>query len=221
MQRAIFFVDGNNWYHSLRDLQLTELQRLDYKRIFDKLAGPARTWLEARYYLPDVGALGDPNLLADQRAFLKQLREQDNRISIIQTGRLEPRQAKNRAAQELIEYLGALRIRIDRQVYQDLLAIGRAHRSARVFVEKAVDVQVAVDMVEMAVADKFDVAYLLSADGDYTPAVEAVKAHGKRIFSATPASCAKLAKVVDVHIPLRRPWFDDCFRGGPPPKHSA
>ncbi len=221
MQRAVVFVDGNNWYHSLRDLGLTDLQRLKYPRVFDKLAGPARTWLEARYYIPDVGPMGSARLVADQRDFLRQLREQDTRIQIIQTGRLEPRVTNNEAAKALLRYLADLKVRIDRQVYSDLVALAKTHEKARVFVEKAVDVQIAVEMVEMAIADRYDVAYLLSADGDYTPAVEAVRGHGKKVFSATPAHCAKLAAAVNTHIPLNAPWFDDCFKGPPPPLTGA
>ena len=42
----------------------------------------------------------------------------------------------------------------------------------------------AVDLVRMADRDEFDVAYLLAADGDYPPAVEAVMASGKKVFAA-------------------------------------
>jgi uncharacterized LabA/DUF88 family protein len=215
MNRAIFFIDGNNWYHSLKGCGLTDLQRLSYPHIFDKLAGAARTWSDARYYIPDVGSIGSAGLLAEQREFLKHLRSLDARISV-HMGRLEPRTSESEAAKELLQYLGGLKVRLDLQVYKDLVAIGRAHRHTRVFVEKAIDVQIAVDMVQFAIDDKFDVAYLLSADGDYTPAVEAVKGRGKKVFSATPGACAKLAAVVNTHIPLRRTWFSDCYLGGPP-----
>ncbi len=216
MDRAIFFIDGNNWYHSLKNVGFSDLQRLRYPRVFDKLAGPGRTWLQARYYIPDVGPIGDPVLLAEQREFLKQLQDQDPRITVIQTGRLEPREAKSEAAKQLLRYLAGLKIRIDQRVYSDLVSLGKTHDKARIFVEKAVDVQVAVDMVQLAIGDGFDAAYLLSADGDYTPAVEAVRSHGKKVFSATPAPCAKLAATVNTHIPLRVSWFDDCFLGRPP-----
>ncbi len=218
--RAVFFVDGNNWYHSLRELGLPDIGRLNYARIFDKLAGPARDWVEARYYIPDVGVMGDPELLRSQREFLQQLLAQDSRIRVRQ-GRLEERTSRNRAATELLQYLAELKVKIDTTVYADLVALGRAHREVRVFVEKAVDVQIAVDMVQLAASGGLDVAYLLSADGDYTPAAEAVRGHGRKIFSATPAPCAKLAAAVDRHIPLRREWFADCYRGGPPTEWMA
>lgn len=213
--RAAFFVDGNNWYHSLKDIGLADLQRLSYPKMFEKLATPARRWTEARYYIPDVGVIGSAELLLEQRAFLAQLKAQDSRI-VVQLGRLEARITRSEAAVELLRYLAGLKVKIDPAVYHDLVGIGRIHEKSRVFVEKAIDVHLAVDMVQMAIRDRYDVAYLLSADGDYTPAVAAVRESGKKVFSATPASCAKLAAAVDLHIPLRRGWFDDCYRGGPP-----
>ena len=75
------------------------------------------------------------------------------------------------------------------------------------YTEKRVDVSIAVDMVTMAYADRFDTAYLLSADGDFVPAVEAVKSRGKKIFAASPTIGRELQKAVDTFIPLKREWF--------------
>jgi hypothetical protein len=30
--RAILFIDGNNWYHGLKNLEITEQGRLDYAK---------------------------------------------------------------------------------------------------------------------------------------------------------------------------------------------
>jgi uncharacterized LabA/DUF88 family protein len=102
-------------------------------------------------------------------------------------------------------------MRIDRQVFHDLMDIAKRHQQATAMVEKAVDVMLAVDMVVMAERDKFDAAYLLSADGDFTPAVEAVRAHGKRVYAVSTAPGAQLAKVVNSFIRLDREWFMDCY----------
>ena len=42
--RAVLFVDGSNWYHGLRSLGETNLMRLNYARVSEKLVGP-RTWV--------------------------------------------------------------------------------------------------------------------------------------------------------------------------------
>jgi uncharacterized LabA/DUF88 family protein len=75
-----------------------------------------------------------------------------------------------------------------------------------------VDVMIAVDMVTMAVRGEFDAAYLLSADGDFTPLVEAVRSLDKKVHGASPGPAAQLAAVVNAFIPLSREWFIDCYR---------
>ena len=62
-------------------------------------------------------------------------------------------------------------------------------------------------MILMAYADEYDVAFLLSADGDFIPAVEAVKSMGKKVFAASPSRGNELKQVVDTFIPLEREWF--------------
>lgn len=212
--RAVFFVDGNNWYHSLGQAGLEDRGRLKYPRIFEKLSAP-RTWKESRYYIPDVGIMGSPALLNEQRDFLAQLRAQDKRITV-HMGRLEQRSEDNEAAKELLRYLGNLKTRIPTNIFHDLLRIGKSHAPAQIYVEKAVDVQIAVDMVMLAVASEFDTAYLLSADGDFTPAVEAVQKLGKKVFAVSPSPGAKLAACVSAFIRLKPDWFDDCYRGRAP-----
>ena len=91
------------------------------------------------------------------------------------------------------------------------MRIARDHQETTTFVEKAVDVMLAVDMVVMAERDAFDASYLLSADGDFTPAVEAVRAHAKKVYCPSPASGAQLAAVANSFIRLPLDWFDDCY----------
>jgi uncharacterized LabA/DUF88 family protein len=55
-------------------------------------------------------------------------------------------------------------------------------------------------MVRMADRNEYDVAYLLAADGDYTPAVEAVMGAGKKVFAASLEPGAQLAaRCLQVH----------------------
>jgi len=53
--------------------------------------------------------------------------------------------------------------------------------------------------------------HLGSADGDYTHAVTAVRAHGKKVFAVSASYEAQLAASVDSYIHLRSAWFDDCL----------
>lgn len=207
--RAAVFVDGNNWYHGCTSLGLIDLKRLSYPRICQKFIGP-RQWVCMRYYIGCVPPTGNLTLARDQQRFLASLVAQDARISV-HLGRLEPRLVINEAALEMRRYLGNLRVRIDREVHRDLLDLANSHAKTTVMVEKAVDVQIAIDMVVMAERDEFDTAYLLSADGDLTPAVEAVRAKRKKVFVVSPLSGARLASACDSYIRVGRSWFDGVF----------
>jgi uncharacterized LabA/DUF88 family protein len=203
-------VDGNNWYHALREAQVPNPGSLDYGLISSKLVR-AREWLATRYYIGQVPQERNLLLYANQRRFLARLRETDPRISV-HFGRVEFRNAENPVARELLEYLARLWVTIDARVQRELEAIGRRHRRGAVAVEKAVDVLLAVDMVVMAARDQFDVAYLLSSDGDFTPAVEAVRAHGKKLFAVSLSHGGRLRSVCDAFIHIDRGWLGDCLR---------
>lgn len=207
--RAVLFVDGNNWYHSLSGLGVRDRSRLHYGKISEKLVGP-REWLGTRYYIGKVQQAKNQRLYADQRRFLSGLQATDPRISI-HLGRLERRTVKNEAALELRRYLSELAVRIDTDIFHDLMEMATRHTSSEVMVEKAVDVMLAVDLVSMAHRDEFDAAYLLSADGDFTPAVEAVRGLGKTVYAVSPSPGAQLGAVVRAFLRLDAEWFHDCY----------
>ena len=209
-ERAVVFVDGNNWYHGLKDLGFTGLGWLNYAKVSAKLVQPPRQWTATRYYVGQVQQRGNLSLYADQRRYMSWLMGRDPRITI-HYGRLEERTATDKAAAELKRYLANLPVRIDPAVYRGLSEIAARHTNVSITVEKAVDVKLAVDMFRMAARDEYDVAYLLAADGDYTPAVEAVVAAGKTVFAAAPRYGAELARVVKSYMRLRGGWFPDCF----------
>lgn len=81
-----------------------------------------------------------------------------------------------------------------------------------VYEEKGVDVSLVVDMLTGAFTDTFDVAILVSSDGDFKPAVEAVRRVGKRVeyvfFPGTTRSTA-LMQACDVSRKCRRVWVTE------------
>ena len=203
------FVDGNNCWHALHDLGLGNLGQLNYAKITAKLIGP-RDWIGTRYYVGQVKNTGNGWAYNQQRLFVNFLLKCEPRISI-HFGRLETQTVANEAAKNLKRYMADLTVRIDPAVYRDLVALGNANEFTEVRQEKAVDVALAVDMVMMAQRDEYDVAYLLSADGDFTPAVTAVRGLGKKVFAASPAYGAQLKGSVNTFIRLAPEWFADCF----------
>lgn len=202
------FVDGSNWYHALREAGVEDIGRLDFGRMSKKLV-ETRTWLATRYYVGRIRQESSPRLYAGQRQFLKRLRSADARVSV-HLGRLESRIVESRAARELETLLSQPRISIDPVLRRELIALARTHSRQQVLVEKAVDVMLAVDLVVLAERDQFDVAFLLSTDGDFTPAVAAVRSMGHRVFAASPGRGVMLESACDTFIRLPKEWFDDC-----------
>ncbi len=207
--RAVIFIDGNNWYHYLKDAGVDNRFLLDYAKISRKLLGP-RNWIGTRYYIGQVDQRQGAGVYADQRRFTASLEQTDPRITV-HFGRIEPRPADNDAAKELRRYLHALPVKIDPQVFRELLELAKRHDTPFAWVEKAVDVHLAVDMAAMAFRNEYDAAYLLSADGDFTRAVEFAKSLKKKVYAASPGYGAELAKVAKfIHLPAS--WFRDCYR---------
>lgn len=203
-------IDGNNWFHGLCSTGVQDRGRLDYRKISEKLLGP-RLWVETRYYIGQINQKHNAALYAQQRSFLARLTATDPRISV-HFGRIEPRITSNEAANELGNYLATAKGRIDPTVFSDLTDIARRHTNATVFVEKAVDVFLAIDLVTLAINDAYDAAYVLTADGDYTPAVEAVRKLNKRVYAASCLNGARLASAVNSFIRLQPTWFADCHQ---------
>lgn len=209
-QRAILFVDGSNWYHSLRRNSVPGPIELDYAKISRKLVGP-REWVETRYYIGAVPQSWNHDAYRDQRRFLDRLVKTDPRITI-HLGRLEPQPEPNPLAGILRDYVESTTDEISADARSRLRKLASKHATVMTLKEKAVDVMLAVDMIQLSSEDRYDVAYILSADGDFTPAVESVRAAGRTVYAASPDAGFALRNVVKTYIRLQRPWFLDCYR---------
>ena len=62
--------------------------------------------------------------------------------------------------------------------------LGRLEPRGATFVEKGVDIAIAVDMLSMAFVNAYDTAILVSSDGDFVKAIRAVCDLGKHVEAA-------------------------------------
>ncbi len=62
--------------------------------------------------------------------------------------------------------------------------LGRLEPRGNTFVEKGVDIAIAVDMLSMAFINAYDTAILVSSDGDFAKAIRAVCDLGKHVEAA-------------------------------------
>lgn len=79
------------------------------------------------------------------------------------------------------------------------------------WVEKGVDIKLAVAMLSKAYTGQYDVAVLVSGDGDFAEAVQAVKDLGRKVEVAYFARCYHLKGAADRFILLDANFLQDCW----------
>ncbi len=81
------------------------------------------------------------------------------------------------------------------------------------YIQKGVDTLIATDLVSMAFLGHYDVAVLVSGDGDLAPAADAVKAAGKQIIvgSFKRSRSAAIGKSADQEIMLDAGFVAGCY----------
>lgn len=205
-ERAILFVDGANLYRGLKELGLVP-RHIDIERVARKLAMD-RELVQVRYYIAEVDPSGgrahhaNRDLIADLRA---------RPLVELVLGYIQRTQERSACAQELRQFLASLGdVRLPKKVYDGLMGIAQRHDRTVVYREKGVDVALACDLVDLALADKYDLAYVMSGDGDFVPAARMAQASGKRVFAACPTVGNRLQRQCDKAIRLKAEWFGDC-----------
>ncbi len=91
---------------------------------------------------------------------------------------------------------------------------GRLVPRGNSYVEKGVDIYLAVDMLEMGYNNAYDTAILISGDGDMSRAVEVVKRQGKHVENAiTKKSQSRhLRQTCDTFTLLDKDFLKGCWR---------
>ena len=199
--RAVMFIDGSNWYHGLKRIGINSDQ-LDYPRLARKLLF-GRQLRQIRYY---VGKAPAPRKkIAAQEKVIRRLQKQGVQVFLgrVEQNRMAP--GRNPMTAALLAILAGAKTPIPEETRARLFRL--CGETIPYFVEKQVDVRIAVDLVSMAHRDEYDDAYLLSADGDFVPAVEEARNLGKKIFAASAAEGRQLGAAVNAFIPLKRNWF--------------
>ncbi len=211
MERACIYIDGNNFYHFVKKCVSSPFA-LSYAKLSQKLVG-ARTWRSTGYYIGALKQDWNRKHYADQRSFLARIQADDSKVSV-HLGRLERRVEINPLAAQLLAYLDDPDCAIPPKAASEVRLMAEANAQVETLKEKAVDIMLAHDMLEGAINDEYDCAYLLSADGDFTPIVESVRKKGKKVFVASPVPgySSQLARTANTFIKLEPPWFQDCYR---------
>lgn len=154
MRVALFF-DGNNYYRALRDFDSSleiNLERLA-SWVTRRVGGDGARFVGAYYYTGTFEDGGGPSDSSQALGGFLDVLETLNGFFV----RREPRVRRVsvcRACQAQNEY----------------------------YTEKRVDTRMVAELIQLAAVDGFDLAFILSGDGDFVPAVQAVGALGKQVY---------------------------------------
>jgi|WetSurMetagenome_2_1015567.scaffolds.fasta_scaffold99605_3 uncharacterized LabA/DUF88 family protein len=98
------------------------------------------------------------------------------------------------------------------------IRLGRLEPRGETFVEKGVDIAIAVDMLSMAFHNAFGTAILVSSDGDFVKVVEAVRDLGKHVEVACFSKAYHIRQAADRAIELNAAFLAPLWIGQPKAK---
>ncbi len=197
MDRVAIFIDGSNFYHALKTAFGRASLKFDHLGLALTNRLPDRRLLRVHYYNAAYDQGTDPDAYRKQQKFFGALRRTP--YLTLCFGRLERR---------MMDWSGLGGD--ERAKLEEILGRGLPDHT---YSEKGVDVQLAVDMVKLAVANTYDVAIVISGDGDFAPAVEFVKLQGKHVElgRVTGTPCERLRDVRDVEIEIDATMLNPCW----------
>lgn len=206
-QRAVLFIDGNNWYFALKEIGVRS-SALDYRRVARELV-EERELRQVRYY---VGRVRQPlPRVRAQRRFLTTIQKQGVDVFFGKTGRHPKNARANEARNSLLRAFEGREPEIPRDLMRLLREYCTAHPTLPEFVEKQVDSMISADLVELAYRDEYEVAYLLSADSDFVPPVRAAIRHGRSVFIVNPRPGHELRQAATGYLKIAPDWFEGLY----------
>jgi len=165
-EKVIIFIDGSNHYHIVRDIvgDDEDLSKFDFSKFIKYLVGD-RDLIRVYYYTAPL----DKNYIAPKGAK--------------ETG--QETYAKQQQFFEKLKKISYFNLVLCR-MQKDSVERWKCKKcggkdNKRKYSVKEDDIHLAVDMVKLAYNNAYDTAILISSDGDFVPAINAVKEVGKRV----------------------------------------
>ncbi len=184
MERIVIFIDGSNFYHGLK--KHTGRKYFNYEKFVNLLCGRERKLIRTYYYNAPLPQQADHAAYQKQRQFFDGLRNIP--YFELRLGRLEPRQKTH------------------------ICSGCKSESKISTYKEKGVDVKLAIDMLTHAANKNFDTAILVTGDGDFVEAVEAIKKFGLHVEHAYFKDMSRaLQQSCDKSIILTEEFLKDCF----------
>ena len=175
---AIVFIDGNNWYHNVKQI-IRKPGYIDIVKIADLLSAHFKFSLKQIRWYTSIPDIEDGEIMYyNHLSYLSGLRKQG--IKVI-TRKLQKSSNKETLEQKR-QIIDALELcQICKPIVEEncMDCIGKTKKR-----EKGVDVWIAIDMIRKSlIEEECDCCILISGDADFVPALELIKTRGKDILS--------------------------------------
>lgn len=245
MKKVTVFIDGQNLWHSLRDIGLRESD-IDWNKLINSFLVDGDELIRTYWFRPIKIQAIDLQLYAFSHRYIRknypdnkeeyctQLRSKNLPDAIhkeIYSDYIKSKDwlaiEKQRFSQVDEKYMRIATAYDDLEIYRT--GILKVDPFKRMLIsEKGVDVALAVKMVEGALLNKYDKAILVSGDFDYQEAVQVVKNSGKKIhlvrfFKGHPPkdkfSSKQLASMADKVIDIYQDQLEGEFKITPKTSH--
>lgn len=175
---AIVFIDGNNWYHRLKNISTS--RDVSFKRLTEFVCKKFNLILKDIYFYnsrPDISD-GKENYYK-QMSFFSSLEKEGIKV---RTRKLQKSSNKEVIEKKHLE-INNLKLCpkcLDITKNNCSLCIKPFKKK-----EKGIDVKIAVDMISKSVINgECDCCILISGDGDFIPAMQVIKDSGKEALSS-------------------------------------
>ena len=208
-KEAIIFIDGNNFYHNLKQMKIKP-SNLDFKKLIDFISKNIDIEIrEVKYYN------SMPTLRDGKDTYFSHLKFIDDLKKIsrftVHTRKLQVHSTKEllKEKQDLIDSMELCEN--CRPIVQEniLDTIGNVKKK-----EKGVDIMLAVDLVESAIKDNIEVLIVISGDADFTPAMKFAQENKKEVISLSLAKgySGELRKNFKFFVLSRNLILENCLK---------
>jgi len=194
MDEVILFIDGSNLYKNLK--RIVGRTNIEYAKFAQKVCAEVGgkinkpvSFKRAYYYNAPLDASANPTGARTQQQFFDRLRFAPNYK--VKLGRLEKRDIK-------CPYCGA---------NATITCSSCGQTASWTVIQKEVDVMLAVDMLSFARNGLYDIAVLVSDDGDFAPVLNELCYMNKTTVFAGFSKTMSLRNNSDVFIQLDAAFF--------------
>lgn len=155
-KKVIVFIDGNNLFHRMWEFYKTH--RIDIQELSKTLCCSNRDLKQIRYYYsPFIKQVNEKTALL-QQVYVEDMRKAITNLHISQGKYIK---TKTLLKKEVFEKIKGI------ITSEDLVG----------YVEKGIDVQITVDMINLGIRKEYDTAILVSTDSDFVPILTCLKAY--------------------------------------------